>query len=415
MGKRTAVLPDSVQVSAKTDFLCYADDGADINTADGKNVQTGKCLTAAKTFQRWNPENCNMYGVYAFRDGIAYSCEYGVTSLVNNVAKNVFDLVADSADTLFVCDPDSRKSYLYYNKKAYVFDGENAKRMQGADGKKVAALAVCGGRVFCAVGSSVLYSAVDGTELGEDNGGGTLNFVEDVTALCALDNKLYVFADRAYVVDLSYDEEYFALKPFSAVHAVSYAVAARGKVYCFSDKGLVLAEKPDKPIALPVETGTAPACPPCVIGDKIYFCTAQKTFGYDAADGSVVILDGGFTTLATDGTNLYGCNGTQAYVATATPSEITWTSKPVTFGVYGKKYLRKIYVVAQGDVTVTLDGKRKFTLQLENADGRVAQAPCYLDGDEFTLGVSLAPSATVKSIRLDGIVYQKEVYVCKNR
>ena len=158
----------------------------------------------------------------------------------------------------------------------------------------------------------------------------------------------------------------------------------------------------------PAET----VCRPCAFDGKLYFCDYDGTYAYDPESGAEEVSSMSFTTLATDGKNLYACDGTHVFRRDNTALAPDWQSKAVDFGIAGRKHLRKLSVKGVGSISVIVyGGGREFTLQLDDADGTTVDAPCYIDGNSFVVYAKFGDDSRVDKIKLVGVSYQKEVNV----
>lgn len=410
---KNAPICAATTLTVETDFT--ATDGAGkilTDKADGVMLERGS-LTVGADYDECLPEVSDIYGVHGFGNKIAYATSSGVY-VVNDTSHDKL-FAADLTDKpyIFVACGENATAYLFADGKLYV--SGSGDMLADLTGRVITDAAVCGGRLFCAIGRSLFYADAESRCFGyaEDGDGGKINFSADIQALCACGDKVYVFAGEVYVVETSVDHEYFTVKRIAtAFRKVNYAAVLNDKIYCFTADGLFALDKPSTELKPTVGNPSAAVCRPYAFDGKLFFCDEDGTYAYDPESGAEEACAMSYTSLATDGKNLYACDGTHAFRRDNTALAPNWQSKPVDFGRAGRKHLRKLSVKGAGGISVTVyGGGREFTLQLENADGTTVDAPCYLDGDSFVVYAKFGDDSHVDKIKLVGVSYQKEVDV----
>lgn len=401
------------KLTAETDFT--ATDGAGkilSGKVDCVTLERGS-LSAGANYGECLSEVSGIYGVYGFGNKIAYAADGGIFVVNDSSHDKLF--AADFADKpyIFVACGENATAYLFADEKLYV--SGSGDMLADLAGRVITDAAVCGGRLFCAIGRGLFYADVGSRCFGyaENGDGGKINFSSDIQALCACGDKLYVFAGEVYVVETSFDHEYFTVKRVAAAfRKVSYAATLNNKIYCFTSGGLYALDKPSVKLKPTLGNPAETTCRPCAFDGKLYFCDCDGTYAYDPESGAEEVSSMSFTTLATDGKNLYACDGTHVFRRDKTALAPDWQSKAVDFGIAGRKHLRKLSVKGVGSISVTVyGGDREFTLQLDDADGTTVDAPCYIDGNSFVVYAKFGDDSRVDKIKLVGVSYQKEVNV----
>lgn len=290
----------------------------------------------------------------------------------------------------------------------YFTDGTTGNADSELYDRKMSAIAFAENRIVGAADNTVYLSdAMSSTFVANEKPttAATFSVGDTVTALCGVNNDVYVFAERnMYKITVGYAPTDFTFVRVAAnIGTVRFAVYYHNKMYCFCDEGLRTTDNGVKTIAVLGKALPQSNCQPIVWRDRIVFADGTDIVMFDPQSGHVDIVALSARDLAVVGDELYAVSDYRLYKYDEKKSACgTFVSSPCDFGDNDVKSLRAAILSGCGRVNMSVikDGVVCANHDVTLVDGKTHRLPCYGTGREFVVRLSPHDGARVRSLTL---------------